>query len=342
MSQETSTWLNTMTLIGFTEKRGHAWHYRESEQGAEPNHYPLAIPTGDIKRRLFDWEPVVGTSESAWADADGVTHHSVWDKRQTIIHPDYGTRLGEFTDGFKIHGYTQWLITNTENLLDVNGLGAGSAGLLKGGAVAWVQAEMPESIETPEGVTGRPFITAATSLDGSLSSTYMTGTQLVVCDNTLSAALSEKTNRIKIKHSRNSIGRLGEVRDALGIIYQTADDFAAEVKELCEIKVTDADWAKFLDAHCGELPADKGRARTNNENHRERLASLYRNDLRVAPWAGTAFGVVQAVNTFEHHVKTVKGAERAERNMTKMVTGEFDKLDQSTMAQLRQALVQAA
>ena len=34
MSAETMTHLNTQTLIGYTSKRGHAWHYRASEQGA--------------------------------------------------------------------------------------------------------------------------------------------------------------------------------------------------------------------------------------------------------------------------------------------------------------------
>lgn len=33
MSSETSTWLNTSTLIGFTDQRGHAWHYRADDQG---------------------------------------------------------------------------------------------------------------------------------------------------------------------------------------------------------------------------------------------------------------------------------------------------------------------
>jgi hypothetical protein len=56
MSQETSRWLNTMTLIGFTDKRGHAWHYREEMQGDEPNHYPGAIPEDDIIRRLFNFD----------------------------------------------------------------------------------------------------------------------------------------------------------------------------------------------------------------------------------------------------------------------------------------------
>lgn len=31
MSSETSTWLNSNTLIGFTTKRGHAWHWRAQE-----------------------------------------------------------------------------------------------------------------------------------------------------------------------------------------------------------------------------------------------------------------------------------------------------------------------
>ena len=60
--------------------------------------------------------------------------------------------------------------------------------------------------------------------------------------------------------------------------------------------------------------------------------------MRVAPWANTAFGVLQAVNTHAHHIQTVKGAGRAERNMTKMVTGEFEKLDAATLDQLNLVL----
>ena len=48
MSAETSTWLNTQTLIGFTDQRGHAWHYRADDQGDEPNHYPSAVPVADV------------------------------------------------------------------------------------------------------------------------------------------------------------------------------------------------------------------------------------------------------------------------------------------------------
>ena len=80
------------------------------------------------------------------------------------------------------------------------------------------------------------------------------------------------------------------------------------------------------------------RSANSYDRHREALTSQYRHDNRVAPWAGTAFGVVQAVNTYEQHVKNVKGADRAERNMDKMVRGEFDKLDTTTLDQLNLVL----
>jgi hypothetical protein len=56
MSRESITWLNTNTLIGFTEKRGHAWHWRAEEQGDASNHYPGAIPITDVQDRLFYWQ----------------------------------------------------------------------------------------------------------------------------------------------------------------------------------------------------------------------------------------------------------------------------------------------
>jgi phage/plasmid-like protein (TIGR03299 family) len=341
MSQESSLWLNTNTLIGFTDKRGNAWHYRQSDQGTEPNHYPMEIPVEDIKRRLFDWEPATGTSESTWTDADGKTRTSTWDKRITLIHPHTGFRLGEFTDGFQPHSYSKWLVDLSQDVMD-SSIGAASAGLLQGGKLAWVQFELPETIDTPEGVSFRPNFLATDSLDGSLSTTYLRGAQLVVCDNTRAAALNEGIAlKSKTKHSRYSNVKIGDVRSKLEIIYQAGEDFEAEIAAECSVKVTPGQWDEFLKVHClpkgGEVP-EKGRALTNYVNHRDGLDNLYQNDMRVAPWAGTAFGVVQAVNTYEHHIKTVKGAERAERNMTKMVTGEFDKLDTSTMAQLSMVL----
>ncbi len=55
MSRETLQWLNTNTLIGCTDKRGHAWHWRAQEQNGIANHYPGPIPIADVQQRLFAW-----------------------------------------------------------------------------------------------------------------------------------------------------------------------------------------------------------------------------------------------------------------------------------------------
>lgn len=341
MSAETLSWLNQNTLVGYTAKRGDAWHYRASDQGAESNHYTGAIPVEDVQRRLFGWKAVEGTVETTIDTADGGRLIIRDDTRKAIVRPDTAAILGIFRTGFQIHDYDEWLLRQSEQILDAD-LAIGSAGLLRGGAVAWVQVELEDTIETPEGVAFRPFLTAATSLDGSLASTYQTGSTVVVCDNTLSAALSDKTHQLKIKHSSRSLGRLGDVRSALDLVHTVAGDFAAEVKTLCEVKVTDAAWTKFVDAHTGaDKMTDKtsARARTNARELGDKLTAMWHEDLRVAPWRGTAYGVLAAVNTYAHHEQPTRGSViRAERNALRMVTGKVDELDTSTLQTLQLVL----
>lgn len=334
MSKETLEWLNTNTLIGFTEKRGNAWHYRASDQGERSNHYPGAIPVADVVERLFFWEAARGTATATWLLEDGIT--SVEDtKRFPVGRPDTGVIFNYVADGYAIHQYPNWLLENVSNILDSQ-IGIGSAGLLRGGGQAWVSVEVPDSITTPEGVEFRPNLLACTSHDGSLATTYKKAVTHVVCDNTMAAGLAEQGQQIKIKHSRYSHLRLSEARDALAIIHTVADDFAAEVKALCEVKVSDKAWSEFLKSHT-PMP-EKGRGVGMADRERQALTRLWNSDNRVSPWRGTAWGVVQAVNTFVHHEGIVRGASRPERNMSRAITGKSSDMDQSTVRELDKVL----
>ena len=328
MSKESLSTLNTQTLIGYTDKRGSAWHYRAEEQGTESNHYTGSIPVEDVRRRLFGWDALEGAITATAITADGVmvTEDPT---RKAIMRSDTGALLGIFKQSYKIHPYGEWLISNVENLLDAD-VQVASAGLLRGGAVAWVQIEMEETLSA-QGFEFRPFLTAATSMDGSLATTYLTGAQAVVCDNTLSAALTEKDTRVKIRHSANSLKRIGEAREALGIIYQVADDFTAQVEALTAEVVSKDRWTAFLKAY-SSATTDSKLAVTMAANKVEALDNLWNNDLRVAPWAGSAFGVLQAVNTYTHHVQGTRGTtSRGDRNMERTVSGGIDALDRDTL-----------
>lgn len=352
MSAETLAALNASTLIGFTDQRGHAWHYRAELQGTETNHYPGAIPVADVERRLFSWQalsvPVAHAVAMTQQDgahpalpdgvfADGTAYRwTTTPGEQAVVRSDTGAKMGHFKDGYTIHQHSEWLLGTIATLLD-DDLSIGSAGSLRNGAVAWVSIEVPETIHTPEGVDFRPHLLACGSHDGSLSSTYLRTVTNTVCDNTMAVALTERDQRIKVKHSRHSRLRITQARQALALVHGIADDFAAEVARLCAATVTERQWTAFLDAHT-EVTAKTGRARTHAAKQRDELDRLWRHDARVSPWSGTAYGVMQAVNTWTHHEQTVRGATRAERNMTRAVTGGVDQLDRATLATLTTVL----
>ena len=327
MSQETMQWLNTMTLIGFTEKRGEAWHYRAEEQGAESNHYPGAIPVEDVTRRLFNF--TVEEAPLCYRDPSSKTPRYVTiPGRKAMITSDTGDCLGVFKDSYSGHSYEEWLLRSVATILDAD-LAIGSAGLLRNRAQAWVSVEVPDSITTPEGVEFRPNLLAATSYDGSLASTFKRVVQEVVCDNTLSAGLNEQGQEFKVRHSKYSGLKLTEAREALAVIHSMADDFAAEVKRLTGIKVTDKQFGAVLDALI-PVPTDEENKRgvTVATKKRDELTALYKNDHRAAPWNGTAFGVLQAFNTWNHHSAQVrKGVDRGVRNMENVLSGKYEAAD---------------
>ena len=323
MSRETSEWLNTNVLVGFSDKRGHAWHYR---QGSD-NHYTEAIPVSEVERRLFNWEPSVHVFACPCGCGDVM---------KTINRSDNRHRMGVFKEGYQPHGYKEWLLNNVSTILG-DTMQIGSAGLLRNGAVAWVSVEVPDNITTPEGVTFRPHLLATTSFDGSTATTYKRVVTNVVCDNTRDAALRENGEVYRVKHTRNSAMKLGDARDALALVHTIADEYAAEVAQLCATTVTDSQWFKFLDTWI-PIADDKGRARTIAQNKHESLTAMYRNDQRAADWRGTAWGVVQAVDTWFQHVATVKGMARPERNMLNVISGKTADADRSALDALGKVL----
>jgi len=360
MSRETSEWLNRNTLIGFSSKRGTAWHYRASDQADVPaslfpradvitvdgrevasNHYSGAIPVHDVNTRLFHWDAVqcnmafdvsgiLGTEKEAWKKSA---------KRVAWVRSDTLEELGNPSPTWTAHPYSTWLVETTQQITDGD-LDVASAGLLKNGAQAWVSYEVPDTISTPEGVDFRPQLLATTSFDGSLATTYKRVTTLTVCDNTLAAALGEQGQQIKIMHSKYSHLKLMDAREALSIIHQDADDFAHAIEAMCQQTITDRQWSQFLDLYV-PLHDDKGepkvkRALTMAENKRETLTQYWNNDRRVCDWKGTAWGVLQACNTWFHHAQIVRGATRPERNMDNVLNGRTAEHDEQILGLINQ------
>jgi phage/plasmid-like protein (TIGR03299 family) len=360
MSQETSEWLNSNVLIGCTDRRGNAWHYRGdlqtpwsfvTEDGdveiGVGNHYDAGIPLPHVIGRLFNWEAVTGPVYALNSNDDGTVdvNSFVEIPNQKRVYPsdDPSHTFWIAKESYQPHDYSDSLVGAVSDIVDVSGsdLVISSAGLLKQRAIAWVEVSVPGSIVTPEGIEFRPNLLATTSLNGTVATTYKRTCTDVVCDNTRSIALAEEGQQYKIKHSRNSSLRLADAREALAIIHTTADDIEKEFAELCRIEVTDQQFYTVIEV-LTDPPKGKelGKAgQTLKDKKMGELSQLWNNDNRVTPWKGTGYGVVQAVNTWEHHLKsTRRGTTLAERNMLATINGDIEKTDREVYATMMAVL----
>ena len=341
MSKETSKWLNQYVLIGMTSQRGTAWHYRASDQGVEPNHYAGAIPIEDVRRRLFNW-----TAESAeikgfpGMNRDGLPKAGQTisaDEYQMVYRSDTLDVLGIHKSSYSIHQYDAWLLGHLGNILD-DGLVISSAGLLKKGGIAWVEVSVPETFILAN-VTFRPNLLAVTSHNGSYASTYKRTITNTVCDNTMAGALSERGDEIRIRHTRRSTLNVIDARHTLEIIHKNADDFIQYLDRMLQIPVTDTQFGRVIDkTFTPELPVLRSSYPDSAyASKKAKLWTLWDNDERVSPWRNTAWGVIQAFNTYRTH-EMGKPAARPERNAQRMLTGYYDTLDSYTFDTLQSVL----
>lgn len=358
-SSETMTWLRDNIKVGYTDERGPAWWAAgaTTKDGTwvgipDGSHFPQAIPA-DVVVAQLDFRIVEGVLHATYEDENGDKQVADDDTRKVIVNQRTGQIMGTPRAGYKIHGYEEWTLHQISKIIDQSSgeLGVSTVGLLKKGGVAFLQARLPQLFEV-EGFGYLPYITAATSCDQSLASTYFTGVLGTVCDNTLTNGLSHASSKLKIKHSSGSAGRTGEIRDALGLVFRAAEDFDAQARQLLSVEVDDKQFARWLDEYA-PMPEAKdevskttgrklgpGRGYTIAEAKRDELTRLYTKDAKVAPWTNTAFGVVQAANTFNTWERTVQSASggRLERNLTNDVVGTTFEDDQATLDALARAL----
>lgn len=352
MSRETMEWLNTNVLVGFTEKRGNAWHYDPAYQGEKSNHYSGAIPIGDITSRLFNWEPLQ-VPLFAQVPTDDIENSTGMDEygnpvisvpvpgKMAIVRSDNNNTLGIHSDTYAIHDYEEWLINLSSNVIG-DTLQASSAGLLKGGAVAWVEFSIPETIHDDKtGMAFRSNYLATTGLDGSQATTHGLTITETVCDNTRAVAIGEmkKDGRFfKVKHTKYSNANIDKAREALCLVENGIEMYTEQLHMLADIPINDSQLFAFLDAWC-PLPDEKGRGYTRAENKRDKFMDMYKHDPMCSDWNGTALGLMQTGNTFAHHAAEIRGtASRYERNMEARVARKFDALDEELWKMVQVAI----
>lgn len=342
MSKETLRTLNTSTLIGNVAKRGfNAWHYRAELQGDEPNHYDGAIPIGDVERRLFFWEAQEAPVYVGIKDENGnIVRYIEQTDRKAIVRSDNQHVLGLFKESYSIHQFKHATLDNVSNIIDDHQLVIDSAGVLRDGGIAWVAVSMPDNIQTSAGFPVRPMLLATTSHNGTIATTYKQVYNAPVCDNTLFAGLAEDGAQFKARHSKHSDMKIQSIREALDIVFTMSEDIIAEIERLSNITVTDSEWNAIVNRliPVGEEGKVAQSAISKMQNKQDTIRTMYKTDPMVAPWTGTALGVLQAFNTYQHHVVGANNS-RAERNAMNSLNGKIQQADANVLSVLNELVL---
>lgn len=293
---------------------------------------PIQVPMSFV-------HPLTGTLESYAVDGGP----------QVVLRSDTYAPIGYNGGGSKLFGYRDWFLKGPAEILDAseNELGVGFVGLFKNGAQAAIQLELEKTIvDDKTGVGFRPFLYGATSLDGSLIPQYGKGHTLIVCDNTFRQATAEAKKSglwYGVRQTVNARRDTLAAREALQIVHGMSDEITRELHAMTEKAVSPAVWSALLDELAPVPEKDPnsksgGRAYTSAVTKRDELDHLWQFDNRVAPWAGTAFGVSQAFTTWSQHMSIVRGAGRTERNKLNMITGKATSVETQALATLDRIL----
>src|SRR3990167_211352 len=121
------------------------------------------------------------------------------------------------------------------DLTEVSGYELETAGVLKAGRKFWALARTGKSSALKGNDVVNGYLLLATSCDGTLATTATPTTVRVVCNNTLSIALSGTSSAIKVPHNTRFDSTV--VKKQLGIAVSQWDDFMYRMRALAERKV---------------------------------------------------------------------------------------------------------
>ena len=340
-------------LIGNTSKRTVAAGGNWIGQGQVKASYKDAIPVQDVFDKLLNWAPLevpnanlipVALDERFDTIIGGQAYQvDVRAGHKAVVRSDNFESLGVFTNTYDSSAYNR-MVSFIQDVFQ-GALPVWNAGLLGGGKKFFITVGMDETMhDSKSGLNFMPYLMFHSSLDGSLANTFLPGTQVAICDNQFRAmrkAGAESGRMVKFKRSRHSLNdaRVKSIRDALGIMTLEADQFTADVHRMVDIELSTQDFFKALDVIV-PLPKDDGSkaALTRAENTRDQIVSLYRTSPMVAPWTDTAFGFVQAFNTYNNRQRPVRGALRVERTFERVLSGSMADADAASVAALERVL----
>jgi phage/plasmid-like protein (TIGR03299 family) len=194
----------------------------------------------------------------------------------------------------------------------VDGAHYETAGALGNGERVWGLADLNLAVSVGQD-RQQGYLLFCTGHDGSLSHQYRICLTRVVCQNTLSAALSERTRaKLTIRHTKNAKDKLEGVHDALASLRGDLLSVEEKLNFLASRRITRESLAAILERLFPKPKSDDGAEKESSTRRNnvlaEILAAYESNDNNAFPeQRGTAYNLLNAVTEYTDHTRSTRG-----------------------------------
>lgn len=206
-----------------------------------------------------------------------------------------------------------------DSIVGGNGILYETAGALGNGERIFITAKLPDYIRVGKDDLIEKYLFLTTSHDGSGSITAAFTPIRIVCANTLNAALGNKTNTVRIRHTSNAKARLEQAHKVMGITDRMTNQLDQIFNHWTRVKISDQQVKKLI---AMALAPSKEILLQVKKEESEALSSCFSNIIDNAfsyamsdpsqltsTCEGTLFGAYNAVTGYFQNVKSYRNEE---------------------------------
>lgn len=188
-----------------------------------------------------------------------------------------------------------------------------TAGSLHGGKIIWLMAKLSGNLfidSNPEDITEKNVLLVK-SHDSTHSLTMQIVPTRVVCSNTLSVALKNCSNQIKVRHTKNYEKKIELAKETLGLANAYYDNLQGLMNELADTEMSSKEMNVFTERL---FPAEEkeGKEPTRTIGIREKVQELFvvgKGNKGETRW--------DAINAVTEYVDFHRGTRSSDKNANK-------------------------
>lgn len=183
-----------------------------------------------------------------------------------------------------------------------------TAGVLGKGERIWILAKLPDYIKVGKEDIVDKYLLLTNSHDGSSVVRAKLTPIRVVCNNTLSVALTGIEQEVRIRHTASASAKLEEAHKLLGLTNSLYEQLDGIFNTMALRKISDKQLMDYVKTLVPENPEAKHQ--TRNENIRTSILDLHESGLGADLSRGTVWGAYNAVAEYTDHVQGSKNESK--------------------------------